>query len=161
MADVPESTLDSCVAPRGILSGNPNGQLLDNLHDPTSPWGAALMGPLLGNELPVSTEDGVGSDERGNLGEGASANGLTTHGKSASLIVCQAKSSAAELLLQNTILLAEILNDRILLSGHPAGQGGDEDLPRLKDDGHQSIMSTSCDKRLTPDDVLPPEDLFA
>ena len=32
------------------------------------------MGPLLSNELPVPPKDGVGSDERSNFGERASAN---------------------------------------------------------------------------------------
>ena len=78
----------------------------------------------------MPTKDGVGGDERSNLGEGASSNSLASHGQSASLVVGQPESSAAELLLQEPILLAEILDDRILLTGDPAGQGGDEDLPR-------------------------------
>ena len=57
------------------------------------------MGPLLSNELAMPPEDSVGSDERGNFGEGASANGLTSHGQSAALIVGQPESSATELLL--------------------------------------------------------------
>jgi len=34
-------------------------------------------------------------------------------------------------LLENAILFAEIVDDRILLAGDPAGQGGNEDLPGL------------------------------
>ena len=79
------------------------------------------MCPLLSNELPVPAKDGVGSDERGNLGEGPSSNGLATDGKSAALIVSQPESPATDLLLQDTILLAEVLDDRILLASDPAG----------------------------------------
>ena len=64
------------------------------------------------------------------------------HRKLSPLIVGQSKSSATELSLQNSILLAEVLDDRILLVGDPAGQGGDEDLPRLEDDGHRLIVVT-------------------
>jgi len=85
----------------------------------------------------MPSEDSVGSDERGNFGEGASANRFAPHGKSSALIVGQAESSTTELLLQDTVLFSEIVDDRILLAGDPARHGGDEDLPRLKDDGHR------------------------
>ena len=38
---------------------------------------------------------------RHNFGEGASANGLASHGQSASLIICQSESSVTELLPQD------------------------------------------------------------
>jgi len=141
MPEILQGTLDSSISPPGILSGHSNRQLLDYLHDPTSPWGAALVSPLLGYELPVPTENGVGSDERGDLGKRASADGLASHSQSASLIVGQPESSAAELLLEDAILLAEILNDRILLAADPAREGGDQNLPGLKDDGHPGIVA--------------------
>ena len=78
------------------------------------------MGPLLSNELAMPPEDSVGSDERSNFGEGASSKGLASNRESAALIVGQSKSLATELLLQDTVLFSEILDDRILLSGDPA-----------------------------------------
>ena len=57
------------------------------------------------------------------------------------LSIGQPEPPTTELLLEDPILLAEILNDRILLTGNPAGQGGDEDLPRLEDSGHPSIVA--------------------
>jgi len=42
----------------------------------------------------------------------------------------------AELLLQDSILLAKILDDRILPAGDPAREGGDENLPGLKGSSH-------------------------
>jgi len=141
MPEVSQSTPDAGVSPPRIFSGHSNRQLLDNLHDPTSPRGAALVGPLLRNQLPVPTKDSVGCDERGDLGKGAPANGLTSHGQSASLIVGQPESPATDLLLQDTILFAEVFDDRILLASDPAGQSGDEDLPWLKDGGHSGIVA--------------------
>jgi hypothetical protein len=91
--------------------------------------------------LPVPTKDGVGSDERSNFGEGPSSNGLAADGESASLRVGQSESSATELLLEDSILLSEIFDDRILLAAHPAGQGGDEDLPRLEYRRHPPIVA--------------------
>jgi hypothetical protein len=95
----------------------------------------------------MPTENGVGSDERGDFGGGAPADGLASYGQSASLIICQTKSSATELLFQDSVLLTEILDDRILLTGDPAGQSGNEDLSRLKDDGHRFIVVTLGDNR--------------
>jgi len=141
MPEILQGTLNSTMSPPGILSGHSNRQLLDNLHDPTSPWGTALMGPFLSDELPVPTEDSIGSDERGDLGEGASANSFAQHSQSATLIVCEPESSATELLLEDAILLAEILNDRILLAADPAREGRDQNLPGLKDDGHPGIVA--------------------
>jgi len=34
-------------------------------------------------------------------------------------------------LLEDSVLLAEIFDDRILLAADPSSQGGDEDLPGL------------------------------
>ncbi len=140
MADVLERSLDARVSPAWILSGHSDGQFRDDLHDPRSPRGSSLVGPLLGNELAVPTKDGVGSDERSNFGESPSSNGLAAHGKSAALSVGQSKSSATELLFQDSVLLSEIFDDRILLSADPAGQGGNEDLPGLQSDCHPLIV---------------------
>ena len=84
------------------------------------------MGPAASSHLPapVPTEDGVRGNERSNLREGASANGLTSHGQSAALIVGQPESPTTEPLFQDTILLAEILDDRILLAADPGGHPG-------------------------------------
>ena len=54
---------------------------------------------------------------------------------------CGVVSCATELLSEHSILLAEELNDRILLPSDPSGQGCDEDLPRLKDDCHPGIVA--------------------
>ena len=99
------------------------------------------MGPFLGNELSMPTKDGVRSDERSNFGESPSSNSLAPHRKSSALSVGQSKSSATELLLQDSVLLAEIIDDRILLTADPAGQGGNEDLPRLENGRHPQIVA--------------------
>ena len=48
-----------------------------------------------------------------------------------------------ELLPEDSVLLAEILDDRILLAADPAGHGGYEDLPWLQRDGHPLIVAWS------------------
>jgi hypothetical protein len=99
------------------------------------------VGPLLGDESPVPTKDGVGSDERSDFGEGASPNGFAADRESPTLIVGQPESLAAELLPENSVLLSEIFDDGVLLATDPSGEGGHEDLPGLEDGGHPSIVA--------------------
>ncbi len=132
MAEVVERPLDSRVAPARILVSHSDDQVGDDLHHPMPTRGVSFVGPLLGDQLSVPTKDGVGSDERSDFGEGAAADGFAADSKTATLIVGQAESLAAELLLEDSILLTEIFDDRILLPGDPAGQGGNEDPPGLK-----------------------------
>jgi hypothetical protein len=62
----------------------------------------------------------------------SSADDFTSDRKPATLSNGQPEPPATELLLQDPILLAEILDDRILLAANPAGHGGNKDLPRLE-----------------------------
>ena len=99
------------------------------------------MSPLLGDELPMPTQDGVRRDERCNLGEGASPDGLAADRQPATLIVGQPESSATELLLQDAVLLSEVFDDCVLMAADPTGEGGHEDLPGLEGGGHPSIVA--------------------
>ena len=44
--------------------------------------------------------------------------------------------------MKNSVLYPEVLDDRILLPGDPAGKGGDENLPGLEDGGHPPSLPT-------------------
>ena len=149
VADVVQRTLDPCVSPARILSRHSDGEFRNDLHYSTSARGSPLVGPLLSNELPVPTQDGVGCDERCNLGESPSPNSFAAHGKPSPLRVGQSKSSSTELLLEDAVLFAEIVDDRILLACDPTGHGGYEDLPRL-DRRHPVIVATpTADQQLS------------
>ena len=104
-------TLDSCVSPARVLSRHSDGQVRDDLHDSDVARGSSLVGPLLSDELPVPTQDGVRRDERRNICESASPDGLAADREPATLIVGQTETSAAELLLQDAVLFSEILDD--------------------------------------------------
>ncbi len=101
----------------------------------------ALSSPLLGDELSMPTKDGVGSDERSNFGKGASSDGFAADSEPATLIIGQPESSATELLLLDAVLFSEVFDNCILLTADPAGQGGYEDLPRLKNGCHRRIVA--------------------
>jgi len=49
------------------------------------------------------------------------------------------------LLLENSVFLSEVFDNRILLTGDPASHGGNKDLPRLNDGGHPSILPIQHD----------------
>ncbi len=112
----------------------------NGLHNPTATWGSSRVSPLLGDELPMPTKDGVGSNQRSNFGQHASPDGLAAHSEPATLIIGQPESSSTELLFEDEVLLSEILDDRILLTADPAGQGSNKDLPGLKDGGYRRIV---------------------
>ncbi len=76
-----------------------------------------------------------------NFCQGSPSDGLASHGQSATLIIGQPESSATELLLQNTVFLSEIFDDRILLTGDPASERCLEYLPGLEDGDHPSIVT--------------------
>ena len=54
---------------------------------------------------------------------------------------CQPESPATELLLEDSILLSEILDDRVLLTADPTSERCNKDLPGLEDGGHPSIVA--------------------
>jgi hypothetical protein len=141
MADVLKCSLDSRVSPAAILPCHADNQASDDLHDPRSTGGSTFVRPLLGDELSVPAKDGVGSDERRYFGESPSSDSLASHRKSSALCVGQPKSLAPELLLQDTVLLSKIFDDRILLTGDPTGHGGHEDLPGMDHHCHPVIVA--------------------
>ncbi len=108
------------------------------------------MGPLPGNKLPVPAKDGVRGHERRNLGERPSSESLATHGKPSTLRVSQPKTFPPELLLEDTVFLSEILDDRILLASNPTGHRGYEDLPWLERRRHPPIVAMpTADQQLS------------
>jgi hypothetical protein len=110
------------------------------LHDSGATWGLPFVSPLPGNELAVPAEDRVGSDERSDFGKSAPSDKLAADGKSSALGVGQSKSFRTELLLENSVFLSEIFDDRVLLTGDPSGHCGYEDLPGLKNECHPEIV---------------------
>ncbi len=138
------------VSPSAIHPCHADDQIGDDLHDPGSAGGSTLVRPLLGNQSPVPTEDGVGGDERSNLRERPSADCFAAHSKPSPLRVGQSKSLAPELLLQDTVLFSKIIDDCILLARDPSGHRGHEDLPGIEHRCHPPIVAGSgTDRQLS------------
>jgi len=79
------------------------------------------VSPLLGNELPVPTKDGVGSDDRRHRDERPSSDGFTPNREFAALVVGQSESSATELSPKNSVLLSGVFDECVLMVADPAG----------------------------------------
>lgn len=108
------------------------------------------MGPFLCNEPSVPTKDRVWGDERSNFGECPSPDGFAPNREPAPLVVSQSESPAPELLLENTILFAEIFDNSVLLAPDPARECGHKNLPRLENPRHPQIVAgRTTDRQLS------------
>src|SRR6516164_8106284 len=76
---------------------------------------------LLGDQLPVPSQQGLRCDNAGDLGKSFSSQRFGLYGQSPPLIVIEAHSPATELFSQHPILFAEIFNDLQLAVIHPPG----------------------------------------
>jgi hypothetical protein len=76
-------------------------------------------------------EDRVRSDNRGHLFQGSSAQSFAFSCESPPLIVGEPESLPAELLLEDSILFAQIFNRGLLMLVDPASEDRDEELPWL------------------------------
>src|SRR5215469_11349221 len=78
---------------------------------------------LLGDQLPVPSQQGVRCDNVGDLGKSLSPQRFGLYGQSPALIVIEAHPPAPELFSKHPILLAKIFNDLQLAVVHPPGDG--------------------------------------
>ena len=76
---------------------------------------------FLATNLPVPTQDGVGCHDAGDGCEVTTAEDLAFHGETASLVVGQAQSSGTVRRAEDSVLLEQVVNDRVLVSIDPAG----------------------------------------
>src|SRR5215469_15096920 len=78
---------------------------------------------LLGDQLPMPSQQGLRCDNAGDLGKSLSSQRFGLNGQPPALIVIEAHSLATELFSQHPILFAEIFNDLQLAVVHPPGDG--------------------------------------
>ena len=87
---------------------------------------------LLGDQLPMPSQQGLRSDNAGDLGKNLSSQRLGLYGQSSALMVIEAHSPATELFSKHLILLAEIFNDLQLAVVHPPGDGDQHKPERVE-----------------------------
>jgi hypothetical protein len=121
-----------------VLHGHPHHELSNCRRGPRSSWPAIGYSVVLGgNELAVPGQQRIGRDDAGEATQGGSAKNLGPDRESAPLVVRQPNPSLAELLPQDPVLLAEVLDDVLLPVIDPAGNSEDEEVQ------HQGIHTTT------------------
>ena len=136
--EVGQGALDADVAPGRILAGHAQDQL-DNLRsDSWSPRGLAAIAevPLLGHELPVPAQDGVGGEGGADFAENLSAEDLALDRQAPPLVVVEPDPLLAVGFFHDLVLGAEVVHHLLLLPVDQAGEDGQEKLPGLKDEVH-------------------------
>ena len=75
--------------------------------------------------------DRVRCDDRRDLLEQATAESLALHGEPPAFFIGEAESLSAEIAFKNAVFCDKIVDDILLMPMDPAGNGEDEELPRL------------------------------
>jgi hypothetical protein len=78
---------------------------------------------LLGDQFPMPSQQGLRRDNGGDLGQNLPPQAFGPDGQSPALIVIEAQSPSTELLAQNPVFLAKVVNDLQLALIHPSGNG--------------------------------------
>ena len=92
----------------------------------------------------MPAENRVRRHDRGDRGQDPVSEGLSFRCQATSLGVGQAKTSTPELLLQDSILFAEVLDHGVLFAADPPSGGDDEDLPWTNYPCHGWMMKQSA-----------------
>ena len=95
---------------------------------PGRPTRFDCLGPLRCDQSTVPAHDRVRGHDGRDPGEEAPSKRLSLGSESSSLFVGQAESLLAELFLEDTVLLNEVLDGLILMTVDPAGERREEEL---------------------------------
>ncbi len=133
MAEILKSALDPGVSPSRIITRHAENELGDLLHHA---WSSRLspraVVPLPRNQPPVPGQDRVRSDDRRHVAQELSTERLAFHREPSSLVIGEAETLATELAFEDAVLLDEVINDILLVTVDPAGDGDQKELPRMK-----------------------------
>src|SRR5499427_9862453 len=83
---------------------------------------------LLGDQLPMPSQQGRRGDNAGDLGKSLSSQRFGLYGQSPALLVIEAHSPITELFAKHPILLAKIFDDLQLAVVHPPGDSDQQKL---------------------------------
>jgi hypothetical protein len=101
------------------------------------------MVPLLGDKQAVPAQDGIRRHQGADLGEKLAAKDLGFDGQASALIVVQEDASLAELLAEDLVFGAKILDDLLLLAIDPTGKEEKQKVPGLEDEVHGRLRVRS------------------
>src|SRR5262249_7079922 len=131
---------DPSVAPPRILRRDTHNERRNLRHDPGTAWAPRRECPLPGNQLPVPPEDCVGRHDGRDLPQEPSAESATFHRKASALVVGQPEAAAIHLLLEDTVLLHQVLNNVLLVAVDPSREGQEQHLQGVEIGSHPPIL---------------------
>ena len=137
MAETLQPAADACVAPGRVLGRHTDHERGDVRLGARATGASHLRAVvLLGDEPPIPMEDGVGGHDSGDVCEAAPAEDLAFHGQAAPLVIGEAKPSGTVRGAEDTVLLEQVVNDRLLIPVDPAGEEKQEEGERRRQRAH-------------------------
>ena len=129
--------LNPIVSPRWILSGEAHDGIHDDLSDSWSAGLPFVTGiKLPGDELTMPPQDGIRREDGRDFPQSFATDGMSLHGKQATLVIVEQQSLLSELFQQGLDLGVLELNDLLLPLVHKAAEGRQQDVPWLEDGRH-------------------------
>jgi hypothetical protein len=122
MSHVLQRTLDPRVSPSRVVRCHADDQAPDLVSNARSPGTVPGVRPLVGEQLPVPSENRVRRHERRDLLQHAASQALPQHPETSALIVVESELPGAQLRLQHAILFAKERDHITLLDLEPRQQ---------------------------------------
>ena len=144
-AEVGQGSLDTVVAPCGILPGHAENELG---HLVRHPWPARRVAstavvPFLGDEPTVPTQNRVGSDDGSQFGHGLATQCLALDRQHPSVLISEQNPLAAHLLHEGLDLSVLEFDDVLLPAVDPTGENEKKQLPGLEDESHPDSVTNA------------------
>ena len=110
----------------------------------------------------MPAKERVGRNDHGHIAQHSVSEGLSLRGQATSLSVGEAQPFATQLLLEDSVLLSEKVDDGVLVTADPASGCDDEDLPWTDNTCHAPILPGSAlEVEIPPDTIDGIEDALA
>jgi hypothetical protein len=123
ISEVLECAPQPCVAPTRVFLRHAHDELTNVLRRRWSARTTVLAAIVLGrNEVAIPSQERIGCDNGGDLGQRFSTQSLGLDGEPAALILREPESFAAKLGSEHTVLLLEVVDHGMLIAVDPASQ---------------------------------------
>ena len=137
MPEVVESTPDASVASVAILSGHPDDEVTDLVHDPwTTRYATAAAIVFPADQLSMPAQECVRRDEGLQLTKRLATERLGLRGQATALGIGEPETARAELFPEDAILFLEIVDGVTRLLIDPTGDGYDEEPEYMRKRRH-------------------------
>jgi len=128
--EILELALDARVAPGRVLGGHAQDEALDREHHASATLHRLRIRPLRRDQPAVPAHDRVGRDDGGELPEKAPTEERPLCCESSPLVIGESQAIGTELLSQDAVLFAQVVDRTLLFAVDPAGDGEEQGAQR-------------------------------